>query len=133
MKKGFISFIIYLVLFVGSGIITLTTYIDLEKANGGSEGFEALGLGILLALFIIVTIVLAVAFLFKIIHVATGWGFFGFLCSVIDLALIAVVAHNIYTSIPEGASFNFVESLPSLAVILALVVSFGSNVSSMKR
>ena len=132
MKKGFISFIIYLVLFVGSGIITLTTYIDLEKANG-QEGFEALGLGILLALFIIVTIVLAVAFLFKIIHVATGWGFFGFLCSVIDLALIAVLAYNIYTSIPEGASFNFVESLPTLAVVLALVVSFGSNISSLRR
>lgn len=128
MKKGFISFIIYLVLFVGSGIITLTTYIDLEKANG-QEGFEALGLGILLALFIIVTIVLAVAFLFKIIHVATGWGFFGFLCSVIDLALIAVLAYNLYTS----ASFNLVDALPVLAIILALIVSFGSNISSLRR
>lgn len=128
MKKGFLSFIIYLVLFVGSGIITLTTYLDLEKANG-QEGFEALGLGILLALFIVVTIVLAAAFLFKIIHVATGWGFFGFLCSIIDLALIAVLAYNLYTS----ASFNFVESLPALAIILALVVSFGSNISSLRR
>ncbi len=128
MKKGFLSFIIYLVLFVGSGIITLTTYLDLEKANG-QEGFEALGLGILLALFIIVTIVLAVAFLFKIIHVATGWGFFGFLCSIIDLALIAVLAYNLYTS----ASFNLVDALPALAIILALVVSFGSNISSLRR
>ena len=134
MKKGFISFIIHLLLFVGSGIITLTTYLDLEKANSSSEGLEALALGIVLALFLILTVAFGVSFLINLIHVLTGAGFFGFLGSIVDLGFIAVLAYHIYSTIPQnGGSLDVTSALPVFAIIAALFVSFIGNVASMKR
>lgn len=134
MKRGMISFIIHLLLFVGSGIFALTTYLDLQKANGSSEGFEALALGIVLALFIVATVAFGVSFLINLIHVLSGAGFFGFLGSIIDLGFIAFLAYSIYSSTAEsGGALDIASSLPIFAVIAALCISFIGNVSSMKR
>ena len=134
MKKGFISFIIHLFLFVGSGIFTLTTYLDLQKANGSSEGFEALALGIVLALFLVATVAFGVSFLINLIHVLSGAGFFGFLGSIVDLGFIAFLAYSIYSSTVEGGgALDLSSTLPIFVVIAALSVSFIGNVASMRR
>lgn len=134
MKKGILSFLIHLILFVGSGIFALTTYLDLEKANGSSEGFEALALGIVLALFLVLTVAFGVSFLINLIHVLSGAGFFGFLGSIVDLGFIAFLAYSIYSSTAEsGGVLDVMGSLPIFLVIAALFVSFIGNVASMRR
>jgi hypothetical protein len=134
MKKGMLSFLIHLILFVGSGIIALTTYLDLQKANGSSEGFEALALGIVLALFLVLTVAFGVSFLINLIHVLSGAGFFGFLGSIVDLGFIAFLAYSIYSSTAEsGGVLDLSSTLPIFLVIAALFVSFIGNVASMKR
>ena len=134
MKKGILSFLIHLILFVGSGIFALTTYLDLEKANGSSEGFEALALGIVLALFLVLTVAFGVSFLINLIHVLSGAGFFGFLGSIIDLGFIAFLAYSIYSSTAEsGGALDVAANLPIFLVIAALFVSFIGNVASMRR
>lgn len=134
MKKGMLSFLIHLILFVGSGIFALTTYLDLEKANGGSEGFEALALGIVLALFLVLTVAFGVSFLINLIHVLSGAGFFGFLGSIVDLGFIAFLAYSIYSSTAEsGGALDVAANVPIFLVIAALFVSFIGNVASMRR
>ena len=134
MKKGMLSFLIHLILFVGSGIFTLTTYLDLEKANGGSEGFVALALGIVFALFLVLTVAFGVSFLINLIHVLSGAGFFGFLGSIVDLGFIAFLAYSIYSSTAEsGGVLDLSSTLPIFVVIAALFVSFIGNVASMRR
>lgn len=134
MKKGMLSFLIHLILFVGSGVFALTTYLDLQKANGNSEGFEALALGIVLALFLVLTVAFGVSFLINLIHVLSGAGFFGFLGSIVDLGFIAFLAYSIYSSTAEsGGALDVAANLPIFLVIAALFVSFIGNVASMKR
>ena len=134
MKKGMLSFLIHLILFVGSGIFALTTYLDLQKANSGSEGFAALALGIVLALFLVSTVAFGVSFLINLIHVLSGAGFFGFLGSIVDLGFIAFLAYSIYSSTAEGGGvLDLSSTLPIFLVIAALFVSFIGNVASMRR
>ena len=133
MKRGILSFIIYTILFGIVGFLTLQLKLEIDANQGNYEGFEGLGAGLGLAIFLIFTIILAIPFVLKLIHVISGWGFFGFLCVLVDIAFIGLLVYSVITSIPSGASFDFVGNLPILAGISAIAVALASDVMSLKR
>ena len=133
MRKGLLSFIIYSILFGVSGFLTLQLKLEIDANQGNYEGFEGLGAGLGFAILLIFTIILAVPFVLKLLHVLSGWGFFGFLCVLVDIAFIVLLVYGMITSVPSGASFDFVESLPMIGAISAIAVALGSDVMSLGR
>ena len=133
MKRGILSFVIYTILLGIVGFLTLQLKFEIDTNQGNYEGFEGLGAGLGLAIFLIFTIILAIPFVLKLIHVISGWGFFGFLCVLVDIAFVVLIVYSIITSIPSGATFDFVENLPILGVASAFVVALASDVMSLKR
>ena len=133
MKKiGFISLVIYALLALTGGIFAIWSRLELDALAGSADdGWASIGAAIVFVLALIVLAVSLVALIFKILHVATGWGFFGFLCLLIDLAIVALAVYSMITSIPSGASFDFAENLPLIAITGIFGVSFLSNLSSL--
>ena len=133
-KSNIYSLILSIVLFVPSAVLAIKARLDIEALAGSEngEGFAALGLAIVMALFMVIAIVSGVAMVFKILQVAAGWKFFGFLCVLIDLAAIVVLSYYTFGSVTDFASFDFEAAIPSISLILALVGSFGANISSLK-
>ena len=126
MRKGLLSFIIYTILFGGFGILTLITKLQLDAMNG-TEGFNGLGLALGFVIYLICTIALAVPFVLKLIHVISGWGFFGFLSVLADLALIALLVYSIFS----GITIDMVVIV--IGLVAALVVALCSDIAALKR
>ena len=129
-KRGILSFIIYSIMFVGLGVWTLIARMELESSKNNTEGFESLGLGLGFVLLLILTIIAAVPFIVKLIHVISGWGFFGFLAGVVGIALIGILGYSI---ISEGGTFNIVDNLPVLGIMAAIGVATVNDFASLKR
>ena len=129
-KRGMLSFVIYTVLFALCGIMTLKTKLEIDALDSSSEGLEGLGLGLGFVLFLVFTIVAAVPFVLKLIHVISGWRFFGFLSSLAGIALIGIVVYNM---VDIGGIFDFPSSLPVLALLAALGVATVTDIVSLRR
>ena len=121
-KNGGFSFICYLLYLVGGLGFAIYSYI----AAQGAEGLDGLGYALLMIVGLIAGGVGLVELVLKLLHMATGWGFFGFLCMLVD---IAVVAYLVYAFIDGNADTS------SLILIGPCVVlstgAFISNIKSM--
>ena len=123
MRKGLLSFIIYTILFGGFGILTLITKLQLDAAEG-TDGF---GLAIGFVIFLFGTIVFAVPFVLKLIHIISGWGFFGFLSVLADIALIGFLVYSMFS----GSGIDVYAII--IGLIAALVVALCADIASLKR
>lgn len=130
-KSGLVSLFIYIAMFLGYGITSLVIYISAQ--NGAYEGWDGLGMAILMVIFMIFAAVAGVAMLLKIVHVAAGWGFFGFLCTLIDFAALAILIFYIVNGASGDASINLLEGWYILLPVPALLVSFPANIKSLAR
>ena len=123
MRKGLLSFIIHTILFGGFGILTLITKLQLDAID--ADGFNGLGLALGLVIYLICTIALAVPFVLKLIHVISGWGFFGFLCVLADIALIGLLVYSIFS----GVTIDMLIII--IGLVAALVVALCSDIASL--
>ncbi len=130
-KSRLISLFIYIAMFLGYGITALVIYIGAQ--NGAYEGWDGLGMALLMIIFMIFAAVAGVAMLLKIVHVASGWGFFGFLCTLIDFAALAILIFYIVNGVSGEASLDLLEGWYILLPIPALLVSFPANIKSLGR
>ena len=126
-KSALVSLFIYIALFLGYGITSLVIYISAK--NGAYEGWQGLGMAFLMIFFMIFAGVAGIAMILKIVHVAAGWGFFGFLCILIDIASLAIL---IYYFVIGGASLAAVLEVWYFFIpIPALLVSLPANFKSL--
>ena len=125
MRKGLLSFIIYAILFGGFGILTLITKLQIDAAEG-TDGFNGLGLALGFVIYLICTIVLAVPFVIKLIHIISGWGFFGFLAVLVDLALIGFLVYAMFIGLTIDVS------IITVGLIAVLGAALCSDISSLK-
>ena len=130
-KSGLISLFIYIALFLGYGISALVCYIRAE--NNMYEGWEGLGIALLMIIFMIFAAVAGVAMLLKIVHVAAGWGVFGFLCTLNDFAALAFLIFYVVDGSAGEVSLDLLEGWYILLPIPALLVSFPANIKSLGR
>ncbi len=126
MKRGGkFSFIVYLLyLLFGGGLVV---YVKIVTETKELEGGEGIGLAVLLILGVALAAYGLAGVILKGIHMASGWGFFGFLCILLDIfAILAWIS----TALPAG-DFSSVY-LPDLLYDLApLALPISLSVSSM--
>ena len=127
-KAGVLSFICYLLYLLGGAGLALYSKIMIDDLNANGGGWEGLGHAIVLILGIILAGVGLVGVILKGIHLKTGWGLFGVLCILFDLACVAVLAIAM-TSEGEVSS-DFLSVLPfAIPSAVALV----GNILSLKN
>ena len=84
-KSGGFSLFVYLLYLVGGLGFAIYSYI----ASQSAEGWDGLGYALLMIVGIIAGGVGLVGLIFKLLHMASGFGLFGFLCMLLDIAVIA--------------------------------------------
>ena len=129
-KSGIVSFLVYLIYVLGGGGLALYNYIKIENHE---EGWEGLGYAVLLILGIVLGAAGLVGVILKGIHLGTGLGFFGFLCILLDLAIIVAF---IVMVIPGGNNIDATtleDILPALPFLAVGFTSFVFNIASMRR
>ena len=89
--------------------------------------WEGLGYAILIVLGLIVGGVGLISLILKLIHMGTGWGFFGFLCILVDLA---IVVFGVLSLIDGGAS-DLSGFITLIILSLFGLLSMISNISSL--
>ena len=121
-----LSFVIYIIYALLGGGTAIYNYIALGRHNEAGGGLDGLGLAILMIAGIVVLGIGLVGLIFKSLHLKTGWGFFGFLCLVLDLACVAVF---LYLFLGEGV--NTTDTLVIIGVAIPSMLSALSNLKSM--
>lgn len=129
MRKGGFSFVCYVLYTLLGGGMAIYNYIAIQKFNEQGGGFEGLGLALLLVLSIIVLGVGVVGLILKGIQMGTGWGFFGFLCVILDIAVVAVLVSQVFFN----ESVEIIEAWPVIAITVVPVISCISNAISLRR
>ncbi len=132
-RKGIFSLVVYVIMVVLSAIFAIKCRIDLENLEQNAEGLEGLaglGIAIIMILAMFVLAVSLVAMICKILHVTKGWSFFGGLCSLIDLAVIVLISYYTFVG---SSTVDIVAAWPIFAFLGVMVVSFVSNIISLKR
>ena len=123
-RGGVLSFVCYLIYLLGGLGLALYSYISAQNA----EGWDGLGYALLMVLGLIGGAVGLVSVILKLIHMGTGLGFFGFLCMLIDIAVIALIV----CSIIDGGGVSDPGNYILIAPIIALSsVSLISNLTSL--
>ena len=133
-KKGVFSFILYLLyLFVG-GAIAVYNNVAIEKNNEAGGNVNSIGLAIVLIFGILLAAYGLAGIILKGIHLISGWGFFAFLCVLLDLAAICIWIDALA---PSGALFSLGNTLTDFLLILVPIslsaLSVVSNIRSMRR
>lgn len=129
-KSGFVSFIIYLIYALFGGGLALYNYI---KAENHESGWEGLGYAILLILGIILCAAGLLGVILKGIHLGTGWGFFGFLCILLDVAFVVVFISMVLPGGNNAQAATLEDILPAIPFLSATFISFVFNIASMRR
>ncbi len=122
-KSGGFSLIGYIIYLLGGLGLVLYSYLAAPNA----EGWEGLGIAVLIVLGIIIAGVGLVGLVLKLLHMGTGAGFFGFLCVLVDLLVIGVM---VYSLIDGGISTENLDSIIFPGVVG--VISIGSLISNIK-
>ena len=128
MKRGMLSFVIYIIYALLGGGTAIYNYIALGKHNEAGGGLDGLGLAILMIAGIVVLGIGLVGLIFKSLHIKTGWGFFGFLCLVLDLACVVVF---LYLFLGEGGTVG--DTLAIVGVAVPSILSAISNLVSLGK
>lgn len=132
-KIGIVPFVIYLIYFLGGGGMAIYNYIAIQKHNAEGGGLEGLGLAILFIIGIIFGAAGLVGVILKGIHMGTGWGFFGFLCFLLDIAFIVVFISMVLPGGNNVDAATIEDILPVIPFISGSVIAGICNVASMRR
>ena len=132
MKKvGILSLIVYILYTLGGGALALYSKIGIDKVNANGGGWEGLGFAIILIVGILFGGYGLVATIFKLVHMATGWGFFGVICLLMDIALVSTFSIAFAETVSaEGLSDT--SSLLIIPFVLVSMVSFVANLKSLR-
>ena len=129
MKKSLIpSLIVYILYTLLGGGMAVYNYIAIQKHNAEGGGLEGLGLAILLIVGIVIFGVGIIGLILKLIHIKSGWGFFGVLCLLLDILCVGSLMYYFALEIQ-----NIDEALLLLAVLVPSSVSLISNAFSLKN
>jgi hypothetical protein len=125
-KSGGFSLACYIIYLLGGLGLVLYSYIVAPTL----EGWEGLGILVLIILGIYSAGIGLVGLILKLLHMGTGAGFFGFLCVLVDLFVIGVV---VYACFDGSVSLNDPTTLVLTAIPGGMFLgSFISNIKSMK-
>ena len=128
MRRGILSFVVYLIYTLLGGGTAVYNYIAIQKHNAEGGGLEGLGLAILLIAGIVVFVIGLVGLIFKSLHMNKGWRFFGVLCLLLDVACVIIY---LYLFLGEG--MTPVDTLGIFAVAIPSILSAISNLLSLRR
>ena len=133
--RGIFSFIVYLLYLLFGGGLAIYMMIAAEKHNEAGGGWDGIGIALLLVFGICLAAYGLVGVVLKGVHLGTGWGFFAFLCILLDLLamlcwLSAVLPAGDITGI---FSADPADLLPALIPIAISLVSLISNAKSMRK
>ena len=126
MKRGILSFVIYVIYALLGGGTAIYNYIALQQHNAAGGGINGLGMAILMIAGIIVFGIGAVGLILKSLHMKTSFGLFAFLCFALDVACVIV-----YMSLFMGEGMTMPDTLIILAVAVPSMLSALSNLKSM--
>ena len=110
------------------GALAIYGKLEADRINASGGGWEGLGAAIVFIIGLIVLAVGVAGLLFKGLHLGTGWGIFGFVCILLDLAVIIALVSTMFSG---SGSFEFNPVATILCGILG--ISFVSNVESLRR
>lgn len=133
MRKGVFSFVIYIIYALLGGGMVLYNYIAIQKHNAEGGGLEGIGLALLFVIGIILGAAGLLGVILKGIQLGTGWGFFGFLCMILDLVFIGAFISMV---LPGGNNIEAAQLSDFLPMVPFIAASFGSfiaNAISLKR
>ena len=128
-KSGIVSFLVYLIYVLGGGGLALYNYIKIENHE---EGWEGLGYAVLLILGIVLGAAGLLGVILKGIHLGTGWGFFGFLCILLDIAFVVVFISMVLPGGNNVEAATLEDILPAIPFLSATFISFVFNIASMR-
>lgn len=129
-KSGIVSFIIYLIYTLFGGGLALYNYI---KALNHDSGWEGLGYAVLLIVGIVLGAAGLLGVILKGIHLGTGWGFFGFLCILLDIAFAVVFISMVLPGGNNVEAATFEDILPAIPFLAGTFTSFIFNITSLKN
>lgn len=129
-KSGIVSFIIYLIYALFGGGLSLYYYYVMDNYD---NGLEELGYAIIMILGIILGAAGLVGVILKGIHLGTGWGFFGFLCILLDIAFVIVFISMVLPGGDNVEAATFEDILPAIPFLAGTVISFIFNITSLRR
>lgn len=126
MKRGILSFVIYVIYTLLGGGMAIYNYIALQQHNAAGGGLNGLGMAILMIAGIVVFGIGVVGLILKSLHMRTGFGFFGFLCFALDVACVIL-----YLTLFMGEGMTMPDTLVIMAVAVPSMLSASSNLKSM--
>lgn len=123
MRKSVgLSLPVYILYLIGGIGLAIYHYIAAQN----SDNWEPLGHVLMMIVYLCVAAVGLVALIFKGIHIASGFGLFGFICALIDIAVIVFFVMTI------ASSGTGISVLPIVFISLS-GISMISNFASMAR
>ena len=121
MRKSVgLSLPVYILYLIGGIGLAIYHYIAAQN----SENWEPLGHVLIMIVYLCVAAVGLVSLIFKGIHIASGFGLFGFICALIDIAVIVFFVMTI------ASSGTGISVLPIVFISLS-GISMISNIKSM--
>ena len=127
MKRGILSLICYILYTLVGGALAIYGKLAADSIQESGGGWEGLGAAIVFIIGLVVLGVGLVGLIFKGLHMGTGWGIFGFVCILIDLAAIIGLASTMFSG---SGSFEF---NPAVAIICGILgISLVSNFESLR-
>ncbi len=132
MKRGTASFVIYILYTLFGGGVAIWNYIRLQNSTGESGDWSGLGYALLFAIGIVIGVIGLGGVILKGIHLGTGWGFFGFLCIILDIACIYLLV----SSASSGGDISMIEASDIIQIIpffIPPVLSLASNACSLSK
>ena len=128
MRRGIFSLICYILYTLAGGALAIYGKLEADRINASGGGWEGLGAAIVFIIGLIALAVGVAGLLFKGLHIGTGWGIFGFVCILLDLAVIIALVSTMFSG---SGSFEF---NPVAAILCGIIgISFVSNVESLRR
>jgi hypothetical protein len=123
MRKSVgLSLPVYILYLIGGIGLAIYHYIAAQN----SDNWEPLGHVLIMIVYLCVAAVGLVGLIFKGIHIASGFGLFGFICALIDIAVIVFFVMTI------ASSGTGISVLPIVFISLS-GISMISNFASMAR
>ena len=131
-KSSLFSLIVYILYTLLGGGYFVYAQITLRSNQNGELGLEALGIAILMVLAIVFGAIGLLGLILKAIHIKTDWGFFGFLCILVDLVFIIAWIGMLFSN-GNVEQMTLTDILPVIPFVLVSVVSIVTNAVSLKK
>ena len=127
-KNGKPALVIYILLTLFGGIVAIIGYVSLKNIQkGGGGDWDEIGAALVAYFGVILFIIYAITLITKILHLKTGFKFFGINCILIDLAIAGCI---LYIGLVEnGGNHLIIQLMLPLPSLLAFI----SNLKSIKE